>query len=327
MLQNLLLSYWIYQHQVSYSLNGCFWERRKPNSLSEQLLNFLENENMNLRCITKRYLKWAVEYASQLSGAAALYRTTAYYRGAFRILTYHKITDAPKTTHDLTKKHFSEHVKILANEFHVVRLPELVRRLTEDRAPEPGSVAITFDDGYSEISDYVAETLDKYRLTATFFIVTGYVDGTTKGHRGPYVSWDDLRSMNRSGFSIGSHSVSHVSMKDLAHSELQYELVHSFERIHSETGAIPCGFSYPYGTKRDFSAITRQEVITGGYPWAVTAIHGLNPLGIDHFSLKRINITSGDGPKTLRLIMKGCLDAWGLLDQVAYRFQRVNYRS
>lgn len=282
---------------------------------------------MNARWIAKRYLKWAVEYGSKLTGMAAVYRSTDYYRNSFRVLTYHKITDSPKTTHDVTRKDFLEHVKILSNEYVVASLPDLARQLKESNAPKSGSLAITFDDGYSEISDYVAETLQKHGLTATFFVVTGFIDGEFKSDRGPYVSWDGLRRMNRNGFSIGSHSVSHVSMNDLAPERLVRELSHSFKRIQSELGAPPCGFSYPYGTIRDFSPVTREAVIRAGYPWAVTAIHGVNPVGSDNYSMKRINMTCGDGPKTLRMIMNGCLDAWGLVDRAAYRFQRVNYRS
>ncbi len=282
---------------------------------------------MNTRWIAKRYLKWAVEYGSKLSGMAAVYRNTDYFRNSFRVLTYHKITDSPKTTHDLTKKDFLEHLKILSNEYVVVSLSELAGQLTESGASKSHSLAITFDDGYSEISGYVAETLQKYGVTATFFVVTGFIDKEVKSDKGPYVSWDDLRRMDRSGFSIGSHSVSHVSMKDLSPERLDRELSHSFRRIQSELGAPPCGFSYPYGTKRDFSPVTREAVVRAGYPWAATAIHGVNPMGSDCYSMKRINITCGDGPKTLRLIMNGCLDAWGLVDQVAYRFQRQNYKS
>lgn len=281
---------------------------------------------MNARWITKRYLKWAVEYGSKLSGMAAVYRSTDYYRNSFRVLTYHKITDSPKTTHDVTKKDFLEHARILSNEYAVASLSGLADQLKQSIAPKSHSVAITFDDGYSEISGYVAETLQKYGLTATFFVVTGFMDGDVKSDKGPYVSWDDLRQMAREGFSIGSHSVSHVSMNGLSPGRLESELSHSFRRIQSELGAPPCGFSYPYGTIRDFSLATREAVIRAGYPWAVTAIHGLNPLGSDSYSMKRINMTCGDGPKTLRLIMNGCLDAWGLVDRGAYRFQRVNYR-
>lgn len=281
---------------------------------------------MDTRWIVKRTLKWAVEFASKFSGAAALYRNSDYYRNSFRILTYHKITDSPQTTHDLTKKHFAEHCRVLANEFRTSSLSELVVKLRHGNKPEPYSVALTFDDGYAELGGFVAETLDKYSLTATFFVVTGFIDNQVRSDKGPYVTWQDLKVLSQAGFSIGSHSVSHLSMKDLDPEKLNYELRHSFNRIQEELGEAPVGFSYPYGTKRDFSDRTMQSTIEAGYPWAVTAIHGVNSLGFDAYSLKRINITCGDGPKTLQLIMNGCLDAWGVIDSLGYRFQRSNYK-
>lgn len=280
---------------------------------------------MNSRWIAKRLLKWAIEYGSCFSGLAALYRTTQYYEGSYRILTYHKITDSPKTSHDVETKHFVEHLRILSGEFNVLGLTELVNQSVIGKRPDPLSVAITFDDGYAELSGCVAETLEKFNLDATFFVVTGYVDGSINSDKGPYVTWDDLRTLDKAGFSIGSHSVSHVSMSDLASDRLDFELCHSFDRICDELGREPCGFSYPYGTMRDFSAATRDAVILAGYPWAVTAIHGVNPPAFDRYSLKRINMTCGDGAQTFRLIMKGCLDAWGIIDHIGYRFQRASY--
>ena len=280
---------------------------------------------MKSRRIAKRLLKWAVEYASKYSGLASLYRKTNYYRSSFRILTYHRITDSPKTTHDLTRKHFVEHCSMLSGEFRVMSLPELINNMVDGVSAPPGSVAVTFDDGYSEIGGFVAETLERFGIPATFFIVTGYVDREFAQEKGPYVSWNDLRSMLNAGFSIGSHSVSHSSMNSLNPEELRLELNHSRERILDELGRPPCGFSYPYGTLRDFSESTGVAVRKAKYPWAVTAIHGVNPLGSDPYKLKRINMTAGDGQRTLRLIMDGCLDAWELIDRFAYRLQRANY--
>lgn len=282
---------------------------------------------MNSRWIAKRSLKWAAELAAKYSGLAALRRKSRYYQNSFRVLTYHKITDNPKTTHDLSEKHFTEHCRILSGEFNVVSLKELVDQCSKGTRPKPDSVALTFDDGYNDLSGVVGETLLKYGLTATFFIVTGFVDKTVNSGRGPYVNWTDLRRLSQAGFSIGSHSVSHASMNDLDFQRLEFELSHSRDRIRSELGHDPCGFSYPYGTLRDFSDVTREAVIESGYPWAVTAIHGVNSLGADIYSLKRINMTCGDGPRTLRLIMEGCLDVWGLIDRVAYRLQRPYYRG
>ena len=104
--------------------------------------------------------------------------------------------------------------------------------------------------------------------------------------------------------------------------EVQLELKGSCDRLETELGTRPDGFSYPFGTYRDFSDDVISITRSCGYPHAVTAIHGLNHIGCDPFRLKRTTITAGDGLKTFKMIMKGDLDLWRFVDQWGYRLQR-----
>ena len=71
---------------------------------------------------------------------------------------------------------FEQHVKYLAENYSVLPLPEIVKRLREHRALPRNTAAITFDDGYADNLE-AARTLQRYGLSATFYITAGCLDG------------------------------------------------------------------------------------------------------------------------------------------------------
>lgn len=103
---------------------------------------------------------------------------------------YHRIagTGADPWQLAVSPQHFEEQLEVLANDFHVITVPALLRRL-QDGQLSPGSVCLTFDDGYADNYLTACPLLEKYRCPATFFIVTGYV-GQKRGFW-----WDSLGNL------------------------------------------------------------------------------------------------------------------------------------
>lgn len=277
---------------------------------------------MTPRWFLKRALKWGVEWATELSGAGLLYRKSRYFRLGYRILTYHHIAPTAPDSHSLSINHFRDQVTFLKDHYPIVSMSEMVAGLQGNLNLEKGAVSITFDDGYSEAAGIVAEILSRNNIPASFFVITGVLDNKRKQHRSDYLSWDQVKDLKKKGFQIGSHTVTHQSLGDLTPREIKLELKESFDRLKTELATPPDGLSYPFGTLRDFSENVVSIAKSCGYPYAVTAIHGLNHRGCDPFRLQRTTITAGDGLKTLKMIMKGDLDPWLFVDRWGYRLQR-----
>ena len=277
---------------------------------------------MNTRWALKRAAKWAVEWGMAVTGGGIIYRRSAAFREGYRILTYHGVADEPKDSYSVRTDHFRFHMAFLADHYKVVTLEELAYTLKTGVSTPQETIAVTFDDGYKECSAIVAEILDRYRIPATFFIVTGILDGKTRAVGREYMSWDDVRTLVEAEFSVGSHTVSHRSLGELPLTEVEQELTVSRNRIQAEIGTLPAGLAYPYGTMRDFSPAIAGIAEKAGYLYAATAIHGLNYESDSTFVLRRTTLTAGDGPRTFRMILKGCLDPWRIVDKWAYRFQR-----
>lgn len=101
---------------------------------------------------------------------------------------------------------FSAQMTWLAqNRYHAVSLARLADALYDGLALPPNPIEITFDDGFLGQYGSAIPILQTHGFTATFFVCTGLVGWQTK--RQQYVSWDQLREMERGGFWIEDHTV------------------------------------------------------------------------------------------------------------------------
>ncbi len=100
------------------------------------------------------------------------------------ILTYHRVLDrADCFINDITAETFSKQIKVLSENFKVLRLDEAAALLAQNRLPS-NAVCITFDDGYADNYDRAYPILKSYAVPATFFVATGFIDGG--------IMWNDI---------------------------------------------------------------------------------------------------------------------------------------
>ena len=108
--------------------------------------------------------------------------------GGALILGYHRISVAEYDIYDVcvSPENFAAHIQALRQYANPISLTKLVQCLRHGVLP-PKSVAVTFDDGYTD-NLYVAKPiLEKYAIPATVFICTGYM--------GKEFWWDELEHL------------------------------------------------------------------------------------------------------------------------------------
>ncbi len=76
----------------------------------------------------------------------------------------------------LTIDEFDEEIASLAERFDIVSLDDIADAVKHGRSISR-ACAITFDDGYSGAYKYGLPVLEKYGATATYFVITGQLDG------------------------------------------------------------------------------------------------------------------------------------------------------
>lgn len=163
------------------------------------------------------------------------------------ILTYHSIDDSGSVI-SMPPATFRRHMDFLAAaNIPVVPLDQAIE--------EPGSVAITFDDGFANLIDNAVPTLAHHNFPATIFLVTKYCGGQNnwpgqsydKASVLPLMSWDQAAALP-SAITLGAHTVNHPDLTRLAPDECERELRDCKDKIEQRLGRRSRWLAYPYGS-------------------------------------------------------------------------------
>jgi peptidoglycan/xylan/chitin deacetylase (PgdA/CDA1 family) len=108
---------------------------------------------------------------------------------------------------------------------------------------QPGTVAITFDDGPNIYTGQVLNLLAQYGFKATFFVCGdnghGALDADSR--------WIDVvRRMDAEGHQVGSHTWSHPHMNDITDDQRYDEMVKTEMAIRNILGKYPTYMRPPY---------------------------------------------------------------------------------
>ena len=164
------------------------------------------------------------------------------------ILTYHSLDDSGSVI-SLHPAVFRQHISwLVQTRTQVVPLDQILE--------SPGAVALTFDDGFRNFYEHALPVLQRYRLPATVFVVSGFCGGKNDWPSQPAVprvptlplmSWSELQELAAAGISLGSHTINHPRLGALSAADTEEELRASQKTIEDRTGKPVISFAYPYG--------------------------------------------------------------------------------
>jgi peptidoglycan/xylan/chitin deacetylase (PgdA/CDA1 family) len=104
------------------------------------------------------------------------------------------------------------------------------------------------------------------------------------------MNWAQLRKMREWGFTIGSHSVSHIDCAAEAEEAVRAELKQSKEDLQSNLGLDEVLFAYPYGGRGNMTPNRLDLVKEAGYAGCLSAYGGINVGQVDRFNVLRRGI-------------------------------------
>ncbi|MFP3982487.1 MAG: polysaccharide deacetylase family protein [Desulfurivibrionaceae bacterium] len=127
------------------------------------------------------------------------------------------------------------------------------------------------------------------------------------------MSWQEIRRLEKDGFEIGSHTVSHVPLTDLSIPRAEQEISKSKYLLAEKVSSGVQGFCYPRG---QFNPELADLVRNAGYDYAVTTRFGANGPRVDPFCLQRRNISDYKGIRSMFPVTMHMLEISGRLDSV-----------
>jgi polysaccharide deacetylase family sporulation protein PdaB len=124
-------------------------------------------------------------------------------------------------------------------------------------------IAISFDAAYGdEYTLDILDTLDKYKIKSTFFLVKFWID------KYPH----QVKEIYNRGHEIGNHSATHPNMSTLSREQIIEEINSTGQAIFELTQEEPILFRPPFGDYNDLLIQTCREL--GYYPiqWDIDSL-------------------------------------------------------
>lgn len=182
------------------------------------------------------------------------------------VLMYHQF-GAREASTSIRLEQFDAHLDYLEkNGFSVWPLERLVEDLRQGRPLPDRTVAITMDDAYLSIYKEAFPRLKRRGWPFTVFVATDPIDNRFSD----YMSWEQMREMERDGATFANHSRSHGYLvrhkkgesREQWRQRMKGELQHAQQRLQSELKRVPPLFAYPYG---EYNLELAQMVAEMGY--------------------------------------------------------------
>jgi peptidoglycan/xylan/chitin deacetylase (PgdA/CDA1 family) len=227
-------------------------------------------------------------------------------------------------------KEFDQQMSFLSQGgFSVVSLQEVLQWREQGVIPVRRSVVIVFHDGFGDNYMNAFPTLKKHGLTATFFMVTDYIDGEEPFS---WLKWDEnarahceenstfwlpltseqILEMSTDGMLFGSHTCTHARLAALDGGKAFSEMKVSKERLEGLLKKPVELFAFPFGLWGDIRSEHVGFVQQLGYQAALTAKIGANDLSSDFYDLRVIPVYEWDSLSEFKKKVEGGYDWLGL---------------
>ena len=188
------------------------------------------------------------------------------------ILGYHDVRERGGSPMLIAGSKFRQQMQAIKDsQIPVIPLADVMAWKRGEKNIPPESIVITFDDGWEGVYEQAYPVLKEFGFPFTVYLYKKYVN-----IGGRSMSWDQVREMMSHGCEIGSHSVSHESLKKkpkAGMSDADYqawvlaELKDSREFLEQNLKIKITSFAYPYGVFDDEVMNTGLQI---GYESLVT---------------------------------------------------------
>lgn len=158
-------------------------------------------------------------------------------------------------------------------------------KITEGQESATGNyIVLTFDDGYSDLYEYLFPIIKTKQIPVTIFLITGLV-----GVPG-YLNWEQVLEMDESGLVyFGNHTWSHAFINERESYKKELEI--SERQLWGKNLNPLHVFAYPYGS---YSKLKQEVIAEAGIRLAFTTRQGTQTCLVNDLEIPRIRMGEGD---------------------------------
>jgi peptidoglycan/xylan/chitin deacetylase (PgdA/CDA1 family) len=186
---------------------------------------------------------------------------------------------------------------ITSHGYHTVTQMQVWNALMHRRRLPARPVMLTFDDAYRDVVTYAGPIIRRNHAHATAYVIT---DRLSHGRVTPWMTWGQLRVLERDGFDIGSHTVSHVDLVAVSPAQARLQLRASRFALERFLHLPVQWLAYPFGK---VDPAVEELARKAGYVLAVTTQSGTVQRADQALLLDRREITNTTGVAGLARVL------------------------
>ena len=215
------------------------------------------------------------------------------------IVTHHgtrwgwRTDTSPMGLYDVTPTVLARQLQYLHDHgYSSISFDQLAQALAGNIQLPEKPIIISFDDGWVSQYREAFPLLQRYGLTATFFVYTEKI-----GQHANFFTWDQLREMAAAGMEIGSHTLTHPNLNRISDiAELKRQIAESKLVLEEQLDQPVTALAYPYGLYNDRVVAMVQAA---GY----TTARGVS-FGTTHAAADRFTLNAMTAPRTLNAFIR-----------------------
>jgi peptidoglycan/xylan/chitin deacetylase (PgdA/CDA1 family) len=236
-----------------------------------------------------------------------------------RVLVFHDVLDA---------EWFEKMISFLSEQYNIITPKEFVDSVFDSKRI---NILVTFDDGYASWNRVCQPVLERYGVTALFFINSGIPElyGNETGLQtylrenlliSPHttLSWNDVSRLVEAGHTIGGHTVHHPRLSALSEDIQKDEIVSDREVIENKLATTVSLFAYPFGGSGDYTEVTKEIVEGMGYTHAFTT-SGMFVDYTDSYAISRMCVEDAQSSTSLNRWILGGYDIYRMIKSICVR--------
>lgn len=188
------------------------------------------------------------------------------------VLCYHSVND-DRWFHGVSLRVLELQLTWLRSFARPVTMDDVYKHITGKVLITTPAFAINFDDGYRSILD-AKPLLDRLNIKPTFFVLSQpeHADHTELDTNYEFLSESQIRSLIRSGWTLGSHGATHRDFWTLNDEEMIAEIEKSKIDLEAKFKVAVKYFAYPRGR---YTEGVLRHVQAAGYAMALSMDDGI----------------------------------------------------